>query len=379
MRGPLTLGLMLLAPPLAGDVGWQRLGSGESVLVSYGSDGGRMLYHFGDPPYAKRAPGGAIPGAVAIEGPYDVIERRFRNGSVTLSGTVFLPSTPGPHRGAVFIHGSGASTRDNFWYVWIADRLARNGIAVLLPDKRGSGKSGGRWEVASFHDFAADAAAAVAALRGIESVARDRIGVIGVSQGGHVAPMVPDLVPELAFVVNLSGSAVPIEEQLKLELTNTLRQEGWPRFLIPLVRPIAIRTVKNRRPVWWQKNGEADPIQHWRRLSVPALVVYGAEDEQDNVPVSRSVERLRAAGAGIDIVVYPDSGHALYAPGTKRIREDFLQRLVRWIHSAASEGEGGLGSAKRGSFTNSRSVSASRKARRSPCSAAVRPRPRLVE
>ncbi|HUP46224.1 MAG TPA: acyl-CoA thioester hydrolase/BAAT C-terminal domain-containing protein, partial [Thermoanaerobaculia bacterium] len=166
------------------------------------------------------------------------------------------------------------------------------------------------------------------------------VGVLGISQGGHIAPMVEELVPDLAFAVNLSGSAVPIEQQLELELTNTLREDGWPRFLVPLVRPIAIRTVKNRRPEWWRKNGKLDPIPHWRSLDAPALVVYGAEDEQDNVPVKRSVERLRSVAAGkkrgIDIVVYPDSGHALYAPGTTRIREDFLQTLVRWIRSATA-------------------------------------------
>ena len=65
----------------------------------------------------------------------------------------------------------------------------------------------------------------------------------------------------------------------------------------------------------------------WRALDVPALVIYGAEDERDNVPVTKSVERLRVADAAdgeheIEIVVYSDSGHALYASGTKRIRED---------------------------------------------------------
>jgi pimeloyl-ACP methyl ester carboxylesterase len=387
----MALGWMLLALPACAEeqvrveddgssyarvAGWYRIGHVEEVLVSFASDGNLLIYHFGEPPYANRLKrnadgtlvwtrgegkldrivkvssdgsehralqwredGGPWNRSEGIAGPYDVVERRFHSHGVPLSATVFVPSTSGPHPGVVFIHGSGASTRDNFWYVWIADRLARNGIAVLLPDKRGTGKSGGDWEIASFHDFAADAAAGVAALRQIESVAPGRIGVLGVSQGGHIAPMVPELVADLAFVVNLSGSAVPIEEQLRLELTNTLREEGWPRFLIPLARPVAVRVVKNRRPVWWEKNGKLDPIPYWSRLAIPALIVYGAEDEQDNVPVRRSIERLRRADREdsrqqLEIIVYPDSGHALYAPGTHRIREDFLQTLVDWIHGA---------------------------------------------
>ncbi|HVS32444.1 MAG TPA: alpha/beta fold hydrolase, partial [Thermoanaerobaculia bacterium] len=210
------LALLLQASPQpAAGAGWYVLDS-QTVLLSYASDGKWMLYHFAEPPYAKRVD--SIPaGAARTDGPYRVVERSFRSGDVTLSGTLFLPSTPGPHRGAVVIHGSGASTRDNFWYVWIVDRLARNGIAVLLPDKRGTGKSGGDWEVASFHDFAADAAAGVTALRRIEGVTSEGVGVLGISQGGHIAPMVEELVPDLAFAVNLSGSAVPIEQQLELE------------------------------------------------------------------------------------------------------------------------------------------------------------------
>ena len=271
---------------------------------------------------------------------YERFERTFTNGDLVLFGTFYVPTAPGPHPGVVFIHGSGTSTRENPWYAHIAEHLARNGIAVLLPDKRGSGKSEGSWEKASFEDLAADAAAGVAALGSIEAVAGDRIGVLGVSQGGHVAPIVPRRVADLAFVVNLSGSAVPLDEQLRLELTNTLRQEGWPRFMVPVIRPIAMQVVQRRLPEFWEKNGAADPIAHWRELKIPALVVYGAQDEKDNVPVRRSVERLRALsprfeGAEIDIIIYPDSGHALYAPGTQAIRQDLLAHLVQWIRSHA--------------------------------------------
>jgi pimeloyl-ACP methyl ester carboxylesterase len=270
---------------------------------------------------------------------FTTTERAFRSGDIPLFGTFLLPAAPGPHAGVVFIHGSGTSTRENRWYLQIAEDLAGEGIAVLLPDKRGSGKSGGSWETASFEDLAGDAAAGVAALREIAGVAIDRVGVLGVSQGAHVAPIVPNRVPDLAFVVTLSGSIVPLDEQLRFELGNTLRQEGWPRFMIPVVRPVAVRVVKRRLPRFWELNGAADPIFHWQRLRVPALAVFGAQDERDNVPVAKSVARLRALsprpeGAPIDVVVYPDSGHGLYAPGTQTIRADLLAHLVVWIRAA---------------------------------------------
>ncbi len=42
----------------------------------------------------------------------------------------------------VFIHGSGKQTRNMGW----AERFAQEGIAALVYDKRGAGKSGGEYE-----------------------------------------------------------------------------------------------------------------------------------------------------------------------------------------------------------------------------------------
>ncbi len=67
---------------------------------------------------------------------YAQAEVRFANKDVELFGTLLIPRSAPPHPGVVFLHGSGTSNRDNLWYFAIVDRFARNGIAVLLPDKR---------------------------------------------------------------------------------------------------------------------------------------------------------------------------------------------------------------------------------------------------
>ncbi|MRR51877.1 MAG: hypothetical protein EG825_13360, partial [Rhodocyclaceae bacterium] len=108
-------------------------------------------------------------------------EVSFRNGDLQLAGMLFLPETKGPHPAAVFIHGSGTSVRDNSWYLSVAEHLRKNGIAVLLPDKRGSEKSGGDWATASFADLAGDAAAAVDFVRKQPQFARSPVGIIGFS------------------------------------------------------------------------------------------------------------------------------------------------------------------------------------------------------
>jgi hypothetical protein len=86
---------------------------------------------------------------------------------------------------------------------------------------------------------------------------------------------------------------------------------------------------------WYERVIDFDPVPVWSELARPVLVVYGAEDERDNVPVARSVRRLealRAGGrAGLDVRVYAGSGHALGDPATGWIRRDFLEELARWV------------------------------------------------
>lgn len=88
----------------------------------------------------------------------------FRNGAVTLSGSLYVPTTPGKHPAIVFLQGSGPEIRwgaNRFW----SDYFARRGVAALIYDKRGSGESTGDWKTSTFDDLANDAAAAIALLR----------------------------------------------------------------------------------------------------------------------------------------------------------------------------------------------------------------------
>src|SRR5712692_7886380 len=82
-------------------------------------------------------------------------EVSFRNGDVTLSGTLLLPSTEAPHPAVVFLHGSGSEGR--YAARFLAEYFTRHGIAALIYDKRGVGKSTGDWKRSDFNDLAGDA------------------------------------------------------------------------------------------------------------------------------------------------------------------------------------------------------------------------------
>src|SRR4029077_130072 len=75
--------------------------------------------------------------------PYKTQEVAFQSGAVRLAGTVYSPASAGRHPAVIFAHGSGEVDRTAD--LFLGDFLARHGIAVLLYDKRGVGKSSGEW------------------------------------------------------------------------------------------------------------------------------------------------------------------------------------------------------------------------------------------
>lgn len=265
-------------------------------------------------------------------------EIRFRNAAqdVDLAGLLFLPQGAGPFPAAVVIHGSGTSSRSNRWYLTLTHYLQDNGIAVLLPDKRGSEQSGGDWRRASFEDLATDTLAAVRFLGDQRRVGISRIGLVGMSQGGWIAPLVADQSADLSFLVSVVGSAVSTHEQFLYEEDHNLRQLG---VLPGVSRALAqATTLVSRRWLqrdFWSAVGDFDPLPYWKRVRSPALILYGGIDT--NVPSARSAALLRGLhNPGIAVRVYEGSGHALEDPpgrGDRLIREEALVDIRDFILS----------------------------------------------
>lgn len=171
--------------------------------------------------------------------PYDVEDVRFPNheAGIELAGTLTLPRSPGPHPVAVLITGSGPQDRDEQLmghrpFLVLADHLTRQGIAVLRYDDRGVGESTGEFAGATSEDFATDVQAAVAYLSGREEIDAQRIGLIGHSEGGLIAPIVAARSSDVAFVVLLAGTGVPGAEVLLRQGELLLRANGASERLI---------------------------------------------------------------------------------------------------------------------------------------------------
>ena len=250
----------------------------------------------------------------------------------------------------VIAQGSGTSTRDNPWTRAWAKGLVANGIAVIHPDKRGSGQSEGNWRKAGIEDLASDVSAFVDFASNHPRIDRDRIGVIGFSQGGDVVPVAAARNGKIGFVVNVSGSVVPLAEQMLDELLIDASGEGLTdaqRVAIRDLHSAVMQYARDRRdyaPVaaakracataripapfldnvpaakdaetwgWLHRVAAFNPMPYWKQLTVPAVFVYGGRD--GNVDTTKSAmqveQQLMVDDAPVSLVFFNENGHALF-------------------------------------------------------------------
>lgn len=165
--------------------------------------------------------------------PYDEVEVSYRNeaDSVTLAGTLTLPKEKGPFPAVILITGSGAQDRDESLlghkpFLVLSDYLTRRGIAVLRVDDRGIGGSTGKTMKSTTADFAEDVLAGVAYLKSRKEISKKKIGLVGHSEGGVVAPLAATMSKDVAFIVMMAGTGMTGEEIIQLQTEKISRVNG---------------------------------------------------------------------------------------------------------------------------------------------------------
>jgi pimeloyl-ACP methyl ester carboxylesterase len=156
--------------------------------------------------------------------PYYEEEVTYENvkAGISLAGTLTLPSKDGRFPAVILISGSGPQNRDEELmghkpFLVLSDFLTKNGIAVLRFDDRGNGTSKGDFKTATSLDFASDVEAGVAYLKSRKEINKKKIGLIGHSEGGIIAPMVASTSNDIAFIVLLAGTGISGDQILLLQ------------------------------------------------------------------------------------------------------------------------------------------------------------------
>src|SRR5215831_5778940 len=135
----------------------------------------------------------------------DSVEYDNEDKTVHLGATLTRPFTEKKYPVAILITGSGQQDRDETIFehrpfAIIADYLTKKGFAVLRVDDRGVGKSKGPLVKATTSDFADDVLTSIAYLKTRKDIDSNRIGLIGHSEGGIIAPIVFTRWPHLKWI-----------------------------------------------------------------------------------------------------------------------------------------------------------------------------------
>jgi dipeptidyl aminopeptidase/acylaminoacyl peptidase len=243
----------------------------------------------------------------------------------TLAGTLTLPkgaSRAHPVAAIVTITGSGPEDRDEALpgvdgyrpFRQFADSLGRRGIAVLRMDDRGYGESTGKHKGATSADFADDIRAGLAYLRTRPEIDAKRLGLLGHSEGGLIAPLVALHEPTLRGIVLLAGPSKGGREILQFQLRNLIEHNSE---LTGAKRDSALAGVDARidslgaSDAWMKYFLDYDPLATARQVKTPVLILNGGTDQQvtpDQVPVLEAAFE-QAGNKDVTAHVFPNLNH----------------------------------------------------------------------
>jgi len=306
----------------------------------------------------------------------------FRNGDVSLAGTVITPSTPGPHPAVVLLHGSGPLTRHSFgpWPRFFNSL----GLAVLVFDKRGTGASTGVRLDASTgapkvltsakypDDLVGDALAALRFLQERPEIDRTQIGCWGSSEGGMLATQAAARSKEVAFAIDSSGFMGPLWETLlyqagaltkgrggpdsdvdetmaftRLWMDVARTGQGYDKFLARRQAIVAsgkpwllsyesanFTSLEQMRWVWTHILAFS-PLPELRRVHCPVLGVWGEADPLTDAPKAASAMRGALSSGGnrdVTVKIFPNAGHSLMeTPSRKGMAPGVFGFLRQWL------------------------------------------------
>jgi uncharacterized protein len=298
-----------------------------------------------------------------------------RSGGISLAGTLWLPQRR-PAATVLMHPGSGPSDRDNdVFFPPIRRHLLGSGFAVCSFDKRGVGRSTGRWQDAAIMEQADDILAVVDALLAEEEL-ETPVGLFGHSQGGWVVLEAAGRGAPVAFVVASSGPGVTPAEQERYAHRTYLESAGlsgseldqgmepFDELVSSMRKGLSYETMRPRLErgdgssvyerldltlfpdddeMWgfMQAILDYDPREALEQITVPVLALFGREDTI--VPVDESVAVFRGAVASdlLTVAVFPGGDHRVHSGNPPELVDGYLETLSRFVAASIPQPEPG--------------------------------------
>ena len=315
--------------------------------------------------------------------PYKVEEVVFTNESanIRLSGTLTFPEVSGSYTSVILVSGSGPQNRDEELmghkpFLVLADYLTRQGIAVLRYDDRGVGMSEGDYSRAGIDDFVSDAEAGIAYLKTRKDINKDKIGIIGHSEGGSIAfALAAKQIP--SFIVTLASPGVDGQRLLHTQREELFKAAGVASENIAQINDymrqaqnIAIKVtsrfdleksiadlfmgtpMENQiAPIIEQLSSpeivsilKYDPKAYFKKIHCPVLALNGMKDLQVpyNENLSAILEGITANGnKKVAIKSYDSLNHLFqtsetglpseYGAISETFNDDVLRDIANWL------------------------------------------------
>jgi dipeptidyl aminopeptidase/acylaminoacyl peptidase len=227
------------------------------------------------------------------------------NQGYLLAGTLTIPLNESPpYPAVILITGSHASNRDHVGnndypinqyrpFRQIADVLSRRGIVVLRMDDRGYGCSeGGDIYEATIPERADDIKAGLAYLKDRKEIDRDRLGLLGLSEGANIGPMIAAKDPSIRALVIMAGSAANGREILNWQvryataLMEGVTDEERDRVLKKRMMDVEKWIAEGITKRWRKSFAEYNPLPTARNVRCSVLIIHG--DRDANVPVKHA-------------------------------------------------------------------------------------------
>lgn len=243
-------------------------------------------------------------------------EVSFQNAGIAFHGTLLLPANV--RRSALVVLAVGSEDSDRYSLGPIPYVLANRGIAVLMYDKRGTGKTKGSWEDASVEDLAGDLATAIREMGRRRDIDPKRIGILGFSEGGWVAPLTSTRVP-VDFIIAISGGGTTKGRSFTYKNRRRAEEAGLRDAALDSVVRTSTETItksiqraKAGGGSGFDRRVAYDPRDDWARFKGPVLSIGGEFDVlEDSREAADSLRAFlqRAGNHDVTIHVLPRAHH----------------------------------------------------------------------
>ncbi|MCJ7486657.1 MAG: hypothetical protein MUQ25_10900 [Candidatus Aminicenantes bacterium] len=293
---------------------------------------------------------------------YRTEEITIQAGDFTIVGDFYIPVKGAKHPVAIWVHGSGAATRELIAPILKPqiETFLKAGFAFFVDDIPGAGESKGEIKSA-YKDRSYILTKEIEAIKKRDDVIKNQIGIIGTSQAGIVMPLATTMTSDIAFMITeccpaenayrqeaylleclMICDGVPVIEAKKASALHIQRfeSENWKEYcdaadtlnknsLVKLLQmdygifddedSFKKRNRSTSRPGFFY-----DPMLVVSNLKFPVLALFGEKDKNVNSVqgVDAYNKALKAAGNKFfQVEMIPNANHVLFETESGCIRE----------------------------------------------------------